>query len=180
MSADLRSCSCGLVLVLVTLKTARQGYWATGLLGYWATGLLGYWATGLLGYWATGLLGYWATGLLGCWAAGLLGYWAAGLLGCWAAGLLGCWAAGCRLLGCRVIVQSLIDLAQIFFSQHANRRLQTQLADQIVVFRLIQIAPGGIGLLLRVEHIQIGTHADLIPKLAGLQQAFAGLQRLLQ
>ena len=77
-------------------------------------------------------------------------------------------------------MQRHIDATQILFGQRADCRLQTQLADQVVVLRLIQVAPCREQLLLRIEHVQTGSDTHLLPQLAGVQQAFTGFQGLLQ
>jgi len=39
-----------------------------------------------------------------------------------------------------VLVERLIDLAQVFFTQRTHCRLQAQLADEVVILGLVQIA----------------------------------------
>lgn len=62
-------------------------------------------------------------------------------------------------------IKRLINFAQIFLAQRTHRRFQAQPADQVVVLGLVQIAAGGIQLLLRIRHIEIGAHAASWPSL---------------
>ena len=77
-------------------------------------------------------------------------------------------------------MERLIDFAQVFFAQRTHCLFQAQLAEKVIVLSLIKISAGGKKLLLRIQHIEVGAHADFLSQLAGLQYAFAGGERLLQ
>src|SRR5690348_14316914 len=77
-------------------------------------------------------------------------------------------------------MQRPVDPAYIFLAQRTHRRFQAQVADQVAVFGLVQVAAGSVKLLLGVQYIEIGAHAHLLSELAGFQHTFARGERLLQ
>src|SRR3989338_10232508 len=78
------------------------------------------------------------------------------------------------------LVKRLIDFSQSILAQQTHRRLQAQLAQQVTVFSLIQIATCRVELLLRVQPIEVGAYPDFLAQFAGFQGALTGSQRLLQ
>jgi hypothetical protein len=69
--------------------------------------------------------------------------------------------------------QQAVDLLQIFRRQRPTCLAQTQVAQQQVVTRLRQIAFGLEQLALRIQHVDVDAHAELVAQLVGVRRALA-------
>src|SRR5690606_30709230 len=68
-----------------------------------------------------------------------------------------------------------VDGFEVGLGQDAAHRLQAQPVEQRAIAGLGQVALRGIQLLLRIEHVQVDAHADLVACLVGLYGRAAGV-----